>query len=195
MLFGGTLLGLWAFIQPLLIYYFLYGHTLIRVGQYYGEYLTSIFPMAESTLFPILIGIILIKILLSLAVVFLAFTLSEKVVAYYETGLLQIGKAKRMQPISTQKSSLKEMVMASVIDLLHPMFLISFGLTVLFFIFSHSDQGIHLWHLMRPLALGFLMFFLTRWLPWERLVGELERRNLSGFAHSFRVAVRTLKEL
>jgi hypothetical protein len=50
--------------------------------------------------------------------------------------------------------------------------------------------------LLRPIAVGFILFFVIRAVSFERLISRLERTGaFAGFARSFRAAVRVLKEI
>ncbi len=194
---GCILLSLWAFLQPVLVYFLIFGKTILDVGEYYYEKLQEVFTFDAKDLFLILSVVVSIKLLLSLFVAFAAFYLSDQTVEKYQTKMVASGQLKRKKLFSQPQTalSLSQKAILALKDLLNPLFLISFSLTAIFFIYSEAPVGNTIWILLRPLAIGFLIFFAVRILPFDRIFSWLDKTQFQGFSKAFKGAVQTLKEI
>ncbi len=162
---GMILLGLWAFVQPLAITYLLFGNNLVNAVKALFAGLEKSFGISIEvtwTLVAILVGI---KVLLSLAVVVAAYRIPETSYDRYLASLLRFRK-ERAKPSEGHPAWL------AVRDLLNPLFVLSLILLLAFFLWADSPKSVVLWGLFRPIAGGFLLFFLFRVLPLEKLFGR-----------------------
>jgi hypothetical protein len=89
--------------------------------------------------------------------------------------------AKTPIPMDEKAIGTKEALVGAVRDLANPTFLLSFGLVAVFLFFSSSKYAGDVWVLLRPLAVGFLFFFVSRhpsfyrWLSMSRRYRPLNR--------------------
>lgn len=136
---GGILASLWGFIQPLLLYSFLFGPSLFQLPER--------FPWLEGVFWGLVVG----KLAASIGIVLFAPQLPACRFELYIKRLSQIA------PNTKDSGPLR--------DLCKPLFLFSIILTAVFFYFSEGISSALLWGVLRPLALGYLCFYLMRILP------------------------------
>jgi len=193
---GYILLSLWSFFQPILIYYILFGKNIMDVGLYFYKKLSRVFTFEASDLLWILGSLIAIKILFSIFLSILAFRISEKKVAQYETRMIRASRIRRRRvETATPSRSWKENAKASLKDLFNPLFIISLIFTASFFFIIEASHAKMIWTLMRPLAIGFILFFLIRMISFEQLILKLEAKGFHNFSGSFRQAIDTVKKI
>ena len=169
-LLGMALLCLWGFLQPLTIYYLLYGDGLFNVGGYFISQLNAFFPVTVSTI-GWFVGLVMgIKILLGAVCVWLAYRLP---LARIETYTAWVQK----QPPLAPRAPARNVYGAALRDLVTPLFVISWVLTLIFFYYAQDDDAATIWLLLRPLAVGYLLFLGLRLFPVTRARLWLERRH------------------
>jgi hypothetical protein len=181
---GSVLLSTWAFVQPFAIYYVIFGNTLGRAGMKVFEKAQDIFHFSTQQAVAAVLVIMGMKALLSIVVVLLARVSSQEKVEKYRHYLFISAK----KPDISRPDPGDSAVMAAFKDLFHPLFLISFVLTIVFFFWSQSSRAALIWTFVRPLAVGFILFFSFRILPLERLLAWLEKHGFNHFAEAFRIA-------
>lgn len=175
-LLGSLLLSLWGFLQPLAVYYVLYGEALVTVV----EQLTK----DSNGLWWVTGILVALKLILSLGVVVLAHRLSEhKVERLVEWARSQ----KTAKPQAPAPSALK----GAVRDLSSPLFVISWLVTAGFYFYAQSAIATSVWVLLRPLAVGFILFYLARRISPDWVRRKLERR-FPVLAQSLSEALRAL---
>lgn len=162
---GMVLLGLWAFAQPLAIAYLLFGHTLVEATQALFQGLEKSFGLSVELTWTLVAAVVGLKVLFSLAVVAAAYAVPETSFEKYLSTLLRLRKDKPLAPPAEKRHP----ALLALEDLANPLFLFSLGLTLAFFVWADSPKSVVLWGLFRPLAGGFLLFFLFRAVPFERL--------------------------
>lgn len=167
---GMSLLGLWGFIQPLALYFILYGNTLVEMVEYYSAELRRAFRFSQDDLISILIAIIVLKLIAGAVVVILAQVLRKKKVEQYETWL--ISKHRRREEASEKSAPW----ILALRDLFSPVFLITWVMMLLFYFYSHHVWAADIWVLLRPVALGYLIFLGLRIFPVERIVPWVSKR-------------------
>lgn len=162
---AGFLLSLWAFLQPLLIYLIIFGKSLFDVANYFLEKLNEVISFVPNDLSKILLFIILLKICLSLFVSIIALKIDDQ----KEANLAKTIEDKFVKNSQNQKKS-KPFLVGLIYDLTRPLFLITFCLTVLFFIFSESSYSKAIWSSLRPLASAIIIFSFLRLYPTEKIL-------------------------
>lgn len=189
-LFVSTLLSsLWAFIQPVLFIYLLFGKNSIAVAEYYLREFGKFYPNADQLIFKILIGFIFLKFILAYCISLWAIRISDiHFNKYRQKMLLEIKE--------TPKYSSHSNALLAMKDLLNPLFLISFFMTVLFFIFSQSSLSVvqTIWLLLRPIAVGYLIFYMIRVYPVENLSAFLHRKGFTQMGKILDVAIKVVQE-
>jgi len=195
---GMVLLCLWSFIQPVAIYYLLYGRALLDMGDYFLTKLEAAFSFEPSQLLWVLGTLITIKILIGLILVGFSFRVSDHTVEAYQSRLLQAGSLKRSKSLKKLDHGplpLSQALLRALQDLLNPLFIGTFCLTAFYFIFVHSDQAPVVWILLRPLAVGYLLFLLIRVLPLENLFRKMEEGHFKALGQTCQSALSELKKM
>lgn len=167
---GMSLLCLWGFVQPLALYLLLYGKTLVEMAEFYATELSKVFRVTPNDFISILISLVIFKIICGIVVVLLAQMLKKKKIEQYETWL--ISKHKPNEPKPEGKSPW----MMALKDLLSPAFLITWFMMLLFYYYSDHLWSANIWMVLRPVAVGYLIFLGLRIFPVERLVPWVSKR-------------------
>jgi len=185
---GMVLLALWSFIQPVLIYYVFYGKALLDMGDYFLKKFAEIFHFSPVNLVWVLLAIIMVKCILAIGIAFCAVYISDGTEDRYEKKLLKLSKTQRNRP-----SSVLNPIYGAARDLINPLFIVTFLLMAVFFVFVHSPNAMTVWALIRPFAVGYLIFLFIRLIDFERLFSRIENSRWTYFGQSCRAAYRILK--
>jgi hypothetical protein len=183
---GMSLLCLWSYIQPVLLYYFMYGHHLFDLGQFYLDKINisgDFFIWAISAL-------ILLKISIGLSLVIVAHRMSEEDFNAVFSKLFKMGQKNRVKsqaPTSAQVSAQKALRNAAK-DVFKPLFILSILLNAFFLISLKLNSDEYIWLLLRPIAIGFFLFFSVHWIPLERMIMGHGR-----IARGLRAALQSLR--
>lgn len=176
----------WAFLQPILFIYILFGKTSIAVAEHFLHEIEKIIPHAEHILLWTVIGLFVLKCILAYFVSLIAIKMSDENFYKYEE--------KMLLKIKMKQTSSKSALSLAIGDLFNPLFIISFLMTALFFIFSHSSRAEMIWGLLRPLALGVIIFYVFRVYPVNRLSDFFHRRGFIRIAKMLDHAIRIIRE-
>ncbi len=163
-LFGMTLLCVWPFVQPLLIYYLLFGNTLLDAFQYCLLQVQRHVSITESHVLRGFVAIVTIKIVLGAIVAVLSRTLADSTEARMDNFLRRRIPGMRLRTWHDCPNA-SIAARGALRELLNPLFVFSFAVTLFFFINAELPQSKSIWILLRPLAIGFLSFFLVRLIP------------------------------
>jgi hypothetical protein len=191
LLVGMTLLCLWAYLQPLLLYLIMYGKTLVEVGDYFLEQLQTVANISPEFLLWGVAILVTLKILIGWVLVFASIKVSDQKVELYIERLQQAGRERLKQRKEISGSPLQ----LAMKDLLTPLFLLSLAMTATFFVITGQEVTVIVWALLRPIAVGFLIFYLIRVLPFEKLIPRLEKTWLRGFATATAKAAAALRQI
>ena len=168
MILGATLSSLWAYLQPALLMLLVFGSSLVEVADYFLGKAGTTFGVTKEGLILFLVSMVALKVILSWGMVGLAIFLPETFVG-------RIQKKLSSMPLQPKKNSedFPGPAILAFRDLFNSLFLVSLGLTALFFIWAESPKSTIIWALLRPIAVGYLIFYLLRWLPrkldWNKL--------------------------
>jgi hypothetical protein len=171
---GISALSIWAFLQPFISYYIIYGNDLVSAFQYLIDKLNKIYPVTESTFINIILIMILIKIIIAIILVLLTQYIPEKYWLLYDQKLINLNsktKINRSKTSSAVKGAFK--------DTLNPFFIFSFLLMSLFFFVSKESNIEFLWKLLRVFAIAFIIFYLSRAQWFFSLVMKITKKNKS----------------
>ena len=168
---GMMLLSLWAFIQPLITYYLMYGSELVGAIAYYLKKLQKHVPVTEETLFFVVAFMIGTKWLLAISIPVLSRKIDFK---KYEDKMQSLAKDKGAKPIKPSKSTFQGVVH----DLTRPLFLLSLILMGAYFFTTGKDLGFVMWKILRALSIAFLIFFLARSTFFQRLIAKWAERSV-----------------
>ncbi len=207
---GAVLLALWGFVQPLVIYYAVFGSRMVNVGKEIVKDVGKIVPLTEESILWAAAGLVTLKCVLALVVVVAALRASPDAVSRYERRLLSAGVAGRGRLVTaleegTERARKGETFIATrtaargaLRDLASPLYLVSFAVGLGFLLFVESDAVGAIWMTARFFSVGFLVFFLIRVLPVERLAMKLEissRPRLARFGRRLHGTLVLLKEM
>ncbi|MCB9094694.1 MAG: hypothetical protein H6621_06460 [Halobacteriovoraceae bacterium] len=165
--FGMVLLSLWGFIQPLIIYYFLFGENFLSMLQFYHQQIHKVIAVDLKDIFWILAGLVGAKIILALSLSIFSFRIDRDSFEKYKNYFLN-KKIKKKR--ATESSGLLEIFSWP--------FLVSLILTFLFLYLSHSNLSEMIWGVLRPIALAFLLVFSLKLIPIEKIKSESLRKAL-----------------
>ena len=193
---GCVLLSPWAVLQPILIFYLLFGKALIQATEFYLQKFYEVFPHIPTRVGQLILILLLIRALICVGAGLTGYFLGNDRALAYEKRLLDLG---RRQTVGLEESPEPlgnlAAVRAALRDLFRPLFLIFLAMTFVFFRFSESAEASWIWVLLRPIALGFIIFFLIRRFSMAPLISALKRFGLVHFSASLETAVQTIKSL
>lgn len=202
---GSALMSLFAFAQPIAKYWLLFGSQIVDVARFFLARFHDVFeftaPIGEDEILAFVGWVILAKFVIAILLAILARYLPESWFQKYQTALLSRARAraksraKRVLNQTDVPTSLAEKAGLAVKDLLHPLFVFSLALTLAFFLFSQASWQATAGALLRPLALGFVLFFILRVFPLEKLTDRLDRSQYKGFSKALRTAIERIRNL
>lgn len=205
LLFGHTTLGrivgaglssVWGFLQPLMIYYFIFGQMLFQTLLGLDDYRRAWLSFEMPSIWFFLSLLVAFKIIASVAIAWLAPKASNSWMAKYTHKMTQVSiKRKNMDPIPVGKGRLKKIAWLAAKDMCVWPFVACVCLTAssLYFIEGATSTWL-VWNILRPIAVGFLLFFAIRVLPMERLALWLEKRH-QGVGQAFRIALLKVRQM
>lgn len=174
-LLGMVALSVWAFIQPAITLYVFYGHDLVTAGIFYLEKMQKAFGATPQTIGVVLAVAVALKAGAAAGVGWLATRLPEsEVVRFMRLAERRAGSvAARFAPAPA--TTIAERIRLTLRDLRRPFFLLSLALMGVFFAFSEGTGAGLVWVLLRPLAIAFLFYYLSRSPLFGRLAERLRR--------------------
>lgn len=193
---GMALLSVWTFIQPLVTYYLFFGKELISAAEYlYDKTLPYHGLQAESLLW-IFIALVVIKMLAAVILAIVAWrTQGESIYGKnYEEGLIKLAKEKGVK-LGSAPAGNSNAAWLAVKDLFRPLFLVSLLMTGLFLYFSQHAYAQIAWYLMRPLAIGFIFFYISRTLTLDRWLVKMENGRLRSFSLGCQSALAKIRTI
>ena len=188
LLVGCVLSCLWAFIQPVLFIFILFGQTSLEVYQHFIAEFSKYVPDVEHIIVWVVLTTLIIKIIVAVELSIFIKNMSEEDFLDYENRLIKENKPKA-------NLAVKSAWFGALTDLLSPLFLVSYGLTAIFFYFSESTTSTVIWHLLRPLAIGYIIFYLVRVYPVEHLSAKLEQLGFKNLGSSLRIAIEKIRSM
>jgi len=197
-IFGACIASLWGFLQPLLIYYFIFGHALFRTLVKIEESFRSWVPMDVPSVWYLCTLAVSVKALLAVAIALYASKLSPSAMLVYAQKLqsARLMKAKSIRVENQEKNrSVKHVVFLAAKDLCVWPFLACVLLSSISFIWAEgSSFSWIVWTVLRPCAIGFLFFFAVRIVPLEKVGDYLEKRSCSSLGKVFKVALEKIQQ-
>lgn len=160
LLIGSLLASLWAFIQPLWLYYLIFGHALFDAFEKIFDRAAALLNLQSGSFYLLLGVLILLKVLLAWGAILLSFRLSDVKIEGYYRYFLSYRYFKRRSSMSKGKG-LKPLKGACA-DLCRPLFLLSLALSISFALVTEQDEVALFWSFLRPLAVGLLIFWGIR---------------------------------
>ncbi len=182
-IFGMILLSLWAFIQPFITYFLIFGTDLVGAFFYYSNLLKETWELDMNTIYLFAISIIFLKFFVAIMITLLN---------HYHY-LKKWNKALDSFKIKDSKPKVLRTLWSGLLyDLTRPLFLVSLIFMASFFYFNKTDNAFILWKISRSLAIAFLLFFLARSPFFHRFINKMASKsrfinriqNLSRMAYS-----------
>jgi hypothetical protein len=182
--------SVWAFFQSILFVYLVFGSHSINVADFYLKEFEKVLPNAGNYLLWAMSFFILLKWLTALILSVLAIRLSDvDFDKFHKKMIMQVKPPKEEVKHSALYLALK--------DTLSPLFIISFLLTAIFFFLSQSSQSTVqiVWLLLRPLAIGFILFYIVRVYPMKNLSKYLDKKGFAQTARILDIATKAVQNL
>ncbi len=157
---GSLLLSFWPMVQPLIVFWIIYGSLLHSMADYYTKILAK-FPIIQHlTIQNIVVIYIAAHMLLSVAVCLLASLLPSRVIDTYDRFLLSYSSLKPQS--STPATTFLSRIRGACKDCISPIFILSL-LSVGFFLYAtlNSLEAFFL-SFFRIIAIAFVTFFVLR---------------------------------
>ncbi len=174
-LIGMLLLCLWAFAQPLILAYLIFGSAFFSGAQKLWIETAHSLGISQSVGPYLLLGIVGIKLLFGALVSFIAWRSQSKFEEKYLRRInslgLKMGTLKK--PVTSGAEKKWKLILS---DLLNPYFIFSLSLSMGFLYLSRHDSLISIGiYFLRTLAFAWLVFFAIRSTP-RKWIKSLERR-------------------
>lgn len=155
---GMALLSVWAFIQPLITFFIIYGQDLTSAIAYFNEKQGSILQI----LYWVIAGKAIVAALIPVALKFV----SVERIEIYEDKLASMTVKRKTRK---QSSAWRE--------LFQPMFLLSLALMITYFSLTGESAIAIFWKCLRALAIAFIIFYLARNRYVHLMLAKLAKRN------------------
>jgi hypothetical protein len=188
--FGAVLSSLWAYIQPLCLYLILFGKDLIFMSEYFLKKLGKVVDVEQSNLLLILSSFVLLKVGLALVSTFLAHLLKSTTLEKIDNWTLDKSKAVIPKIPKRNASNAK----LAFYDTFNPLFIFSLILSLVFFIFAKSSYVDIIWIILRPISLGYVIFYLLRAYPIDKTIDKMKDGKYKTILKSSLEAVNKLKK-
>ncbi len=168
---GASISSLWAFLQPLILFYVIFGETLIKVSDYYLKKLDGIIPFLPNNIFALLSFFIFLKLILATFTALTAFYISHDHAKKFERALT-------MTKSVPNKKSGKSFFHGLVYDFTRPIFVISMISTFLLLYYSEDKTAIETSIIiLRPLTIALIIFSLVRLFPVDYFTQKLRTNS------------------
>lgn len=184
LMIANILCGLWAFIQPWVIYYILYAKDLFAMAEYFMRKLSPVIEVSFQDIGIAISVLIIIKSVLAIFVTYLVFKLPEDTVLVYISKLSNRKKVTIKKDISVTRGVVK--------DITSPLFIFSFLLMSIFYYFTGTDMAETIWKILRPLALAIFIFTFLRMVPLENIAIRLEKMGLKRLGHIVQLTLQKI---
>jgi hypothetical protein len=171
---GIILSSLWAFIQPAILYYLLFGSNFLLMIESILKDFQKIFTQIQAHLLHVLAFVIILKVTISLIYSFFFIRINQTDYENILTKFKKYNVAKKTTQLNPIKSALNE--------LFSPLFIISLIFTLVFLLFNNASYSTIIWSILRPIALGIIIFYTFKIITINKIVLYLEKKNLKSLA-------------
>lgn len=158
-LVGSVIASVWSFVQPIAIYFIIFGSSLFVAFERAIDSVKKVYPAIDMHLaIKIFWGLVLFKMVFSVFVTLFSFALPTKTVEnIYAKIENNVPQAKNLS-----ENEEKNIYTEALKDLLSPLFIVSLLFTFFVFLFVETDKSNLIWITLRPLAVGYLLFLFLR---------------------------------
>lgn len=192
---GMALLSIWTFLQPLVTYYLFFGKELINAVEYLYEKTLPYHGLKAESLLWIFLGLVVTKMLAAVILAIVAWRTQGETIygKNYEEGLIKLAKEKGAKISDERKNG--NAAWLAFKDLFRPLFLVSLATTGVFLYFSQHDYAQIAWYLLRPIAIGFIFFYISRTLTLDRWLMKIENGKLRSFSLGCQTALAKIRSI
>ena len=160
---GMALLSPWAFIQPLVTYFVIYGKDFTKAFDYFAS--------KNEMIYDFILFAIIAKAVVCACVPLILYLLPEEKITRLEQKLEKASTPK------ARKQNAGSPTMSAFLELFRPMFLLSVLLMISFFLIS-GESGISIfWKVMRAFAVAFSIFYIARNTYVHSFVAKIAKKN------------------
>ena len=187
---GGSLLVLWGFIQPILIYYLIFGNVLYQSIFQIFEQLNNHLNISNKIFLSLAVFLILFKIFLSVLIVIITPLIP---LSKFEKYIAKLSNSVRQIDAVSTPLTLRTTIGKACRDLFHPIFVLSIILTVSILYFDKNAPDWFIWGILRPIGVGFISFFLLRFLSVDKFV-TLLKKNSGTFSLALKQVLENMRK-
>ncbi len=150
---GMVLLSLWAFIQPFISYFLMYGTEILSALAYFEKKIGKVFDLEKLSLLYVVVFLVGFKLIVAVCVPFLL--KFKKIDSLYK-------KLNISPKVKLKNKKHKNTIRGIFADLSSPIFLMSIIVMALFFYLTGEDSAIIFWKLLRAISVFVLISYLAR---------------------------------
>jgi hypothetical protein len=196
---GISLLSVWTFLQPLITYYLFFGKELFSAIEYLYDKTLPYHGLKPDALMWIFLGVVMAKMFAAIILAVIAWrTQGEGIYgSHYDEELIKLAKAKGIKFSNDEglSTTAKPAAWLAIKDLFRPLFLISLVMTGLFLYFSQHDYAQIGWYLLRPVAIGFIFFYISRTMTIDKYLIKMQSGRLRGFSQACLAALARIRSI
>jgi hypothetical protein len=183
---GATLASLWGTVQSLLLYYIIFGNSLIDALKGMNQEFIRLVDLPEFDLYNAFAAFSLLKALAAIAISLAALTLPRKPISAYLSRLSSL----KPSPTPSEKPPL----FLALKDLTRPFFLMTlFGIS-LFDAWKAENYHTLPLDVVKPLLIGFLCFYALRKFPLKKVAAHKAQNSQGSFAQALKIAVEEIEK-
>lgn len=153
---GAVLLSMWAFVQPFITLFMIYGFDLVKLVDFYVKRISADYSFIAVSLVYAVLGLIIFKLMVAIG--FVIFSLGGK----KEISLIGENKISALIMQQLPQGQQKNAFKSAFKDLFKPLFLFSFILMLIFVWQFEASVSQKIWLSLRPLATAFVLFYILR---------------------------------
>jgi hypothetical protein len=188
------LLSLWAFVQPFISLYVLYGSNIEKAFAFYLDLVEKLPAWMPLSILGLVLTLIGIKIILAVVLGTIAFRSDETRFASYQKSLLK--RVPKTLSVPKPLPSVPSRLLGALREIVRPYFLISLVLMGVFFFFQEGSLVRTIWLLLRPIAIGFVLFYLARSQLMSQFASRLRRDlRFQNFMRAFDLTVQRIRKI
>ncbi|MCB0393663.1 MAG: hypothetical protein KDD25_03855 [Bdellovibrionales bacterium] len=171
---GMTLLGLWAFVQPIAIYMLVFGEEVFKVTEYFQTKLAPVIEIQSSHLISALLVMIAMKTWIGLFIVIAVEKWDEqRLITYQKKWNKQRAQSQNLMNSFAMERSFSKRLQITFKDLLQPWFLVSISTLAVYLYATDSTWVTSTWLILRTLSIALFVFYTIRFAPIERWISRL----------------------
>lgn len=172
-LVGSAISSSWGFLQPILFAFMIFGQPLFSGIEKIWKDVSETFSLSPQVILWILVVFILLKIILGLTIATFVWFSPITMLNRYQN---YINHLNRKAPKAINHKTHRPAWQQAFFDMLTPWFILSMILSIFFLFFAQHEMGGNIWlYILRPIALGWIGFWLLRSIPDSWFV-KLEKR-------------------